>query len=47
MGLPVATGMPVEVYQLMDLFPQAMQRRPSVAYIPIPYGKEGEKKKEK
>jgi ClpP class serine protease len=45
MGLPVTTGMPVEVYQLMDLFPQAMQRRPSVAYIPIPYRKEREKKK--
>lgn len=47
MGLPVSTGMPVEVYELMDLFPQAMQRRPSVAYIPIPYRKEEKKKKEK
>lgn len=47
MGLQVSTGMPAEVYQLMDLFPQAMQRRPSVAYIPTPYRKEEEKKKEK
>jgi ClpP class serine protease len=45
MGLPVTTGMPVEVYQLMDLFPQAVQRRPSVAYIPVPYRNETEKKK--
>ncbi|HDR73861.1 MAG TPA: hypothetical protein ENN85_08140 [Methanoculleus sp.] len=47
MGLPVSTGMPAEVYQLMDLSPQAMQRRPSVAYIPIPYRTEEDKKKEK
>jgi ClpP class serine protease len=47
MGLPVSTGMPVEFYQLMDLFPQAVQRRPSVAYIPVPYRKETEKKKGK
>lgn len=47
MGLPVSTGMPVEVYQLMDLFPQAVQRRPSVAYIPVPYRNETEKKKAK
>ncbi|MEG3055384.1 MAG: hypothetical protein RQM90_04375 [Methanoculleus sp.] len=32
--------MPDAVYRLMDLFPQAMPRRPSVAYIPIPYGEE-------
>jgi ClpP class serine protease len=47
MGLPVSMGMPVEIYQLMDLFPQAIQRRPSVAYIPVPYRKEANKKKEK
>lgn len=37
LGLPVATRMPPEVYSLMALYPQAMQRRPSVQYIPLPY----------
>jgi ClpP class serine protease len=42
MGLPVSTDVPREIYQLMDLFPQAVQRRPSVEYIPIPYQKKSE-----
>ncbi|TAK07846.1 MAG: hypothetical protein EPO39_05705 [Candidatus Manganitrophaceae bacterium] len=37
LGLHVAVGLPGEIYQLMDLFPQAMQQRPSVQYIPVPY----------
>ena len=37
MGLPVRVGLPEEIYELMDLFPQTMQRRPSVQYIPVPY----------
>jgi ClpP class serine protease len=37
MGLPVTTDMPKEVYDLMNLYPQAAQRRPSVQYIPAPY----------
>jgi ClpP class serine protease len=37
LGLPIVTDVPEEVYQLMNLFPQAPQRRPSVAYIPLPY----------
>ncbi len=37
MGLPVTTDVPTEVYQLMSLYPQSGQRRPSVAYIPIHY----------
>lgn len=37
LGLPVSTDMPPEVYQLMRLFPQAQQARPSVTYIPVPY----------
>ena len=37
LGMPVSVGMPDEVYQLMDLYPQATQRRPSVQYIPVPY----------
>jgi ClpP class serine protease len=43
-GLPVTTEVPHEIYLLMDLFPQAMQRRPSVEYIPVPYQKEGDGK---
>lgn len=37
LGLKVSTQMPEEVYQLMSLFPQTAQRRPSVTYIPMPY----------
>jgi ClpP class serine protease len=37
MGLPVNTEVPQEVYQLMNLFPQAGRGRPSVLYIPMPY----------
>jgi len=38
-GLPVSLGLPDEVYQLMDLYPQTTQQRPSVQYIPVPYKK--------
>jgi ClpP class serine protease len=38
LGLPVRTDMPEEVYTLMALYPQAPQRRPTVEYIPTPYG---------
>jgi ClpP class serine protease len=37
MGLSVSTDMPKEVYDLMSLYPQAQQRRPSVQYVPMPY----------
>jgi ClpP class serine protease len=36
LGLPVEVGLPAEVYDLMDLFPQAGRRRPSVQYVPLP-----------
>jgi len=36
-GLPVEVDMPRQVYQLMELYPQPSQRRPSVQYIPPPY----------
>jgi ClpP class serine protease len=36
LGLPVEVGLPEEVYDLMDLFPQAGRRRPSVQYVPLP-----------
>jgi ClpP class serine protease len=37
LGLPVSTDMPEEVYELMSLHPQPIQRRPSVQYVPLPY----------
>lgn len=37
MGIPVEVGLPQEVYQLMELYPQPAGRRPSVQYIPLPY----------
>ncbi|MDR5708962.1 MAG: hypothetical protein QN172_03465 [Armatimonadota bacterium] len=37
LGLRVSTDMPREIYTLMDLYPQAPQRRPSVEYVPVPY----------
>ncbi|WP_075859230.1 SDH family Clp fold serine proteinase [Carboxydothermus pertinax] len=39
LGLPVSTNLPREIYELMDLYPQPQGRRPSVQYIPLPYGK--------
>ena len=39
MGLPVTVGLMEDIYSLMDLYPQPGQRRPSVQFIPLPYGK--------
>jgi ClpP class serine protease len=39
LGLHVETEMPKAVYQLMNLYPQANPRRPSVTYVPLPYSK--------
>lgn len=39
MGLPVTVGLMNEIYYLMDLYPQPPQRRPSVQFIPLPYGR--------
>ncbi len=45
MGLPVSEDMPPEVYTLMELYPQALQQRPGVEYLPRPqlpyYGRKG------
>jgi ClpP class serine protease len=38
LGLPVSTELPREVFELMRLYPQTGQRRPSVEYVPLPYG---------
>lgn len=45
LGLPVANNLPTEVYELMDLYPQPPQRRPSVQYIPVPYFTDNKNKK--
>ncbi len=36
MGLPVSTEVPPEIYELMELYPQAIQQRPGVEYLPRP-----------
>ena len=38
LGLPVSTDLPGEVREMMALYPQPRGRRPSVEYIPVPYG---------
>ncbi len=38
LSLPVSTEMPKEVLDLMQFYPQTGQQRPSVEYIPLPYG---------
>lgn len=40
LGLPVETGMPEDLYELMDLYPQTGVQHPNVQYIPLPYKKE-------
>ncbi len=36
LGLPVSDNVPPEVYELMELYPQAPHNRPGVEYIPYP-----------
>ncbi|HOT23900.1 MAG TPA: ATP-dependent Clp protease proteolytic subunit [Thermoleophilia bacterium] len=43
LGLSVNTDMPQLVYQIMSLYPQAAQRRPSVEYIPAPRSRDPER----
>ncbi|MDQ7793466.1 MAG: hypothetical protein RDU89_03510 [bacterium] len=40
LGIPVRLGLPREVYELMELYPQPPQRRPSVQYVPLPRGQD-------
>ncbi len=37
MGLPITAGLPTQIYDLMELYPQPQGGRPSVQYIPMPY----------
>jgi ClpP class serine protease len=41
-GLPISTEIPAEVFQLINLYPQAQQGQPSVFYLPGPRYKKGE-----
>ena len=45
LGLTVSTEMPKEIYKLMGLYPQTVQRRPSVEYIPVPRSREAERRR--
>ena len=36
LGLQIATGLPQEAYDLMELYPQEGRRRPSVQFSPLP-----------
>lgn len=36
-GLNVSTNVPPEVYELMRLYPQAIQQRPGIEYLPRPH----------
>jgi ClpP class serine protease len=35
LGLPISTDMPPLIYELMDLYPQSGEGRPSVMYVPL------------
>lgn len=37
LGLNINTAVPPEIYALMELYPQAMQQRPGVEYLPRPH----------
>ncbi len=37
LGLKISQDFPMEVHEIMALYPQPQNRRPSVEYIPVPY----------
>jgi ClpP class serine protease len=45
LGLNISTAMPVEIYQVMNLYPQPRGLRPSVEFIPLPYSNSPVEKK--
>jgi hypothetical protein len=38
LGLPVSTDLPEPARLIIRLYPQPRARRPSVEYVPLPYG---------
>ncbi len=38
LSLPVSTELPKEVFELMSMYPESGRGRPSVEYVPQPYG---------
>jgi ClpP class serine protease len=38
LGLPITVGLARSIYDLMELYPQPQGGRPTVQYIPMPYG---------
>ena len=42
LGLAISEALPAEVYELMALYREPTQRRPSVLYVPIPYERRGD-----
>lgn len=44
LGLNISTTVPVEIYQVMNLYPQPRGLRPSVEFIPLPYLSPADKK---
>lgn len=45
-GIDVTPKIPKKFYQLMELYPQAPQARPTVEYIPVPYPKRERRSKD-
>lgn len=43
LGLNISTDLPDEVKEMLALYPQPRNRRPSVQYIPTPYGQRSER----
>ncbi|MEA2511932.1 MAG: hypothetical protein QOF33_5016 [Thermomicrobiales bacterium] len=39
LGLPIRDELPAEIYDLMELYRDPSQRRPSVEFVPAPYGR--------
>ena len=46
LGIPVQCGLPHRIYELMELYPQPGQRRPSVQYVPVPYRRNGQSREQ-
>jgi ClpP class serine protease len=45
LGLPVRCDMPGDILHLMQLYPQPVRRQPTVEYVPLPRGREGDSRR--